>query len=102
MGARQNLAIVAGQLVVGGAERQLFLWLSNLDRAKYNPVVLSLHPGYKDYWEDPIQKLGIPLLFVPPRRNKLFRLLDITAKLRTQRPDLIHGWHLFASPYAGG
>ena len=97
-----NLAIITGQLVVGGAERQLFLWLSHLDRAKYNIVVLSLHPGHGDYWEERVRGLDVPLLFVPPRRNKLFRLFDVTAKLRPHRPDLIHGWHLFASPYAGG
>lgn len=34
MPARTNIAIIGGQLVVGGAERQLYLWLANLDRER--------------------------------------------------------------------
>ena len=44
------IAVIAGQLVVGGAERQLYLWLANLDQRKYKPVVLTLNPGHGDYW----------------------------------------------------
>ena len=50
-----NIAILAGQLVVGGAEKQLFLWLANLDRERFNPIVLTLHPGFGDYWEKPMK-----------------------------------------------
>ena len=96
-----NVAIIAGQLVVGGAERQLFLWLSNLDREKFSPIVVTLHPDYGDYWEAPIEGLGIPLLRIRHRRFRLARLLDIIKALRPYNPSLIHGWHLFASPYAG-
>lgn len=95
------IAIIAGQLVVGGAERQLYLWLSNLDRRKFSPVVLTLHPGHDDYWEKPIEDLGIPLLRIPHYRFKFMRLLNIVKVLRPYQPRLIHGWHLFASPYAG-
>ena len=45
------IAVIAGQLVVGGAERQLYLWLANLDQRKYKPVVLTLNPGHGDHWE---------------------------------------------------
>lgn len=96
-----NIAIITGQLVVGGAERQLYLWLSHLDRDKFRPVVLTLHPGYGDYWENPIESLDIPLLRIPHRRIHLVRLLDIVRVLHPYKPQLIHGWHLFASPYAG-
>lgn len=96
-----NIAIIAGQLVVGGAERQLYLWLSNLDRNRFRPVVLTLHPGQHDYWESYIELLNIPLFRIPHRRSRLMRMLDIVRTLRPYRPQLIHGWHLFASPYAG-
>jgi L-malate glycosyltransferase len=86
---------------VGGAERQLYLWLSHLDRARFNPVVVTLHPDCGDYWESAIESLGIPLLRVARRRNSFARLFDITRQLRPYRPHLVHGWHLFASPYAG-
>ena len=96
-----NIAIIAGQLVVGGAERQLYLWLANLDRERFNPLVLTLHPGHGDYWEKPIETLGIPLVRVRQQNNRLIRLIAIIKILRPFKPDLIHGWHLFASPYAG-
>ncbi len=98
---RFKIAIIAGQLVVGGAERQLYLWLSNMDRSRFEPVVVTLHPDCNDYWESAIEALGIPILRIASRRNPLARLLEITRALRPFGPHLIHGWHLFASPYAG-
>lgn len=97
----KRIAIIAGQLVVGGAEQQLYLWLSHLDRDRFQPVVLTLHPNKGDHWEPIIESLGIPLLRIHQRRLRLIRLLDITRVLFHYHPHLIHGWHLFASPYAG-
>jgi len=97
----RRIAIIAGQLVLGGAERQLFLWLSHLDPARFRPVVATLHPGAGDYWEDSIERLGIPILRIARTPNRFARLLAIVRGLRPHRPELVHGWHLFASPYAG-
>lgn len=97
----KNIAIITGQLVVGGAERQLYLWLSHLDRERFQPVVITLHPDHDDYWEDPVESMGIPLLRAPQQGNRIARLLDIARKLRPFKPDLVHGWHLFSSPYSG-
>lgn len=96
-----SVAIIAGQLVVGGAERQLYLWLANLDRTIFNPIVITLHPNQADYWEKPVEDLGIPLYRVPRNHNRFIRLFQIIKILRQHNPKLIHGWHLFASPYAG-
>lgn len=101
MSEKRRIAIIAGQLVVGGAERQLYLWLSNLDRERFEPIVLTLHPGHGDYWEKPIEALGIPLYRIAQRKNRFRRLWDIVRVIRPHNPELIHGWHLFASAYAG-
>jgi glycosyltransferase involved in cell wall biosynthesis len=98
---KRSVAIIAGQLAVGGAERQLYLWLANLDRARFEPVVVTLHPDENDFWEGPIEALGIPIIRVSRRHNRMARLLEITRCLRPYQPELIHAWHLFASPYAG-
>jgi glycosyltransferase involved in cell wall biosynthesis len=87
--------------VVGGAERQLYLWLSNLDREKYHPVVLTLHPGHGDHWEDQIEKLDIPLIRIQHRLNPLLRLIDIINALGPYQPKLVQSWNQFPSPYAG-
>lgn len=101
MGQKINIAIIAGQLVVGGAEWQLYLWLANLDRERFEPVVLTLHSGHGDYWETPIEALGIPLHKIAHRSSQILRLFEIIKVLRPYKPKLIHGWHLFASVYAG-
>ena len=101
MDEKRKVAVIAGQLVVGGAERQLYLWLAHIDREKFDPVVLTLHPDHDDYWEKPIEELDIPLLRVPQKANRMQRLSEIVKLLRPYRPDLIHGWHFFASAYAG-
>jgi glycosyltransferase involved in cell wall biosynthesis len=95
-----NIAILAGQLVVGGAERQLYLWLANLDRERFNPIVLTLHPGFGDYWEKPIEDLGIPLFRINQRNNRISRLREIRRILQPFQPQLVHGWHLFSGAYA--
>lgn len=96
-----SIAIIAGQLVIGGAEKQLYLWLASLDRTRFTPVVVTLHPGFNDYWESRIEALSIPVLGIRRRRNRPARLLEILRVLRPYQPRLIHGWHLFASAYAG-
>lgn len=101
LASKFSIAIIAGQLVVGGAERQLYLWLANLDRDRFDPVVLTLHPGHDDFWEKPIRELGIPLFEIPQRANRLARLWQIVGVLRSYKPSLIHGWHVFSGVYAG-
>ena len=101
MNSKYRIAIIAGQLVVGGAERQLYLWLSKLDREKFHPIVLTLHPGHGDYWEKPIETLGINILRIQHHDFPVLRLINIVRELISFKPDLIQGWHLFASPYAG-
>lgn len=101
LSTKYRIAIIAGQLVVGGAERQLCLWLSHMDREKFEPVVVTLHPGHGDYWENYVEQLRIPLIRIPRRSCRALRLVAIVRALHPYRPHLIHGWHLFASPYAG-
>ncbi|MEL7637882.1 MAG: glycosyltransferase [Anaerolineaceae bacterium] len=98
---KHKVAIIAGQLVVGGAERQLYLWLAHMDREIFDPLVITLHPNHDDYWEKPIEDLGIPLLRVTQKTNRFTRLSEIIRLVRPFKPDLIHGWHFFASAYAG-
>ena len=101
MDEKRKVAIIAGQLVVGGAERQLYLWLAHMDRDKFDPLVITLHPNHNDYWEKPIEDLGIPLFRVAQRPAKMGRLVEIIKILRSFDPDIIHGWHFFSSVYAG-
>lgn len=101
MAEQKRVAIVTGQLVVGGAERQLYLWLLNMDRSRFSPVVITLHPNHNDYWESPLEALGVPLVRIPESTDKFSRLAKVFSAVKAFTPDLVQGWHLFASPYAG-
>ena len=101
MDEKYKVAIIAGQLVVGGAERQLYLWLANMDRERFDPLVITLHPFHNDYWEKPIEALGIPLFRVAENRAKWKRLAEIIKILRPFHPAIIRGCHSFSSVYAG-
>ena len=83
-----------------GAERQLYLWLKHLDRQRFDPSVITLHPDCGDYWEKPIEDLSIPLYRIARRRNRLCRFRQILNILHDVKPDLIHGWNLFSGVYA--
>lgn len=101
MDEKSKVAIIAGQLVVGGAERQLYLWLAHMNRDRFDPLVITLHPNHDDFWENPIEDLGIPLFRVTQKPGKLERLVEMIRILRSFKPDIIHGWHFFSSAYAG-
>ena len=60
MDEKYKVAIIAGQLVIGGEERQLYLWLANMYRKRFDPLVITLNPFHNDSWETPIEALGIP------------------------------------------
>lgn len=56
---RYSIAIIAGQLAVGAAERQLYLWLSYLDQSRFEPVVVTVHPDCGDHWESAIESITV-------------------------------------------
>lgn len=86
--------------MVGGAEKQLYLWLEHMDRERFTPIVITLHPNHGDYWEKPIEDLGIRLYDIPQKWNRITRLQDIHRILKEFKPELIHGWQLFSGAYA--
>ncbi len=59
-----------------------------------------LHPGYNDFWEKPIEALGIPLYRIDRSTNRLSRFREILSILKYFNPHLIHGWNLFSGVYA--
>ena len=57
-----NVLHIIGSLQLGGAEKSLLLLLQNIDRAKFNPVVVTMYSdGLNDFFSDDFRKLNIPL-----------------------------------------
>jgi glycosyltransferase involved in cell wall biosynthesis len=95
-----GLAFIAGQLVLGGAEQQLYYLLSGLDRSRFRPVVVSLGARPDEYWTQPIKSLGIPLWHVARSLGRVGRARHIARLLCSEKIQIVHGWDLHTNPYA--
>lgn len=93
-----RILFLAGQLGLGGAERQLYYLSMGLDRQQFTAHILTLNPGGGDYWETPLREAGIPVTGVP-RAHTGRRIFSIRRFIRQWRPDLIHVFHFFANAY---
>jgi glycosyltransferase involved in cell wall biosynthesis len=92
-----KVCFLAGTLAQGGAERQLYYILETLVRGGARPRLLCL--TRKEFWEDRIQELGVPIIWVGQRSSKLWRLAKITATLRKD-PDVFQSQHFYTNLYA--
>ena len=95
-----TIAYIAGQLILGGAEQQLYYLLARLDRAKYRPIVIHLGSTPDEYWARPITELGIPVQHLPRSLGRSRRAYRIAELLRDERTDIVHGWMFHTNPYA--
>lgn len=92
-----RIAFLAGTLGQGGAERQLMHMLTALRTQGARPSVLSLTRG--EYWEEPIQQMGIPVTWVGESSSQLFRLQRVMAELGRLRPQILQSCHCFTNVY---
>ncbi len=90
---------MAGTLEHGGAERQLFYMLQALCRGGVSCRVLCFDHG--EFWEKPIESLGVPVTWVGERQSRLARLIRVIRELRRDPPDLFQSQHFFANGYVG-
>jgi glycosyltransferase involved in cell wall biosynthesis len=92
------LALVIGQLTVGGAERQVWELVRRLDR-RYVPTVYCLADTHAPLAGD-LARLGVAVRTVgSPGVGRVRRLAQL---LRTDQIDLVHAWLFIANGYALG
>src|SRR5262245_9641509 len=96
----RRIAFIVGQLIIGGAEQQLYYLLSGMDRSRFDPVVISLGPTIGEYWEEPIRALDVPIWHVPRDAGRIGRVFRIAAILRETKAQVVHAWSFHANPYA--
>lgn len=88
---------VIGQMVRGGAERQLVLVSAALAQRGWRQTVVSLNPG--DVWEEHLREQGIAVVGVPRSGAKPWRLWQLGQHVRAARPDIVHSWSLHTNLY---
>jgi glycosyltransferase involved in cell wall biosynthesis len=93
-----RVALVAGTLGQGGAERQLYYVAATLRGAGARPLVLSLARG--EHWEGPLREAGVPVEWVGARPGRAARLMAVTRAAARHRADLLQSFHFYANPYA--
>jgi glycosyltransferase involved in cell wall biosynthesis len=93
-----RVTFIAGTLGQGGAERQLYYIVKALKQSGTQAQVLSLTRG--EFWEEKIQALGIPVIWVGQNESKIARLHRIIRELRKHPADIVQSQHFFTNLYA--
>lgn len=93
-----KIAFIAGTLGQGGAERQLYYTLQVLAAAGCRPLLLALTEG--EYWQKPIEQLGIEVIPVGRTHNRFARLVTIRNVLRARPVEIIQSQHFYTNLYA--
>lgn len=91
-----KVCFLAGGLGQGGAERQLFYILKTLKAAGAELQLLCFTKG--EFWEEIIQRLGVPVIWVG-HRSRLKRIFRIVSALRKNPPMVLQSQHFFCNAY---
>lgn len=92
-----KISFLAGTLGQGGAERQLYYILRCLKENGTQVTLLCLSQG--EFWEKPIQDLGIPIIWVGDKKNRITRLYSIFKEVKKNRPDIFQSQHFYTNAY---
>jgi L-malate glycosyltransferase len=87
-----------GQMERGGAERQLLFLAKELKDRGWDQVVVTFDPGRP--WDSLVTEMGISLVGIPRRSNRLLRLLQLSRFVYQERPALLHSWSNHTNVYA--
>lgn len=95
--SKLRILFVAGTLTKGGAEKQLFYVIKSLRAAGSEVLLLSLTNG--EYWQKPIEDLGVPVVWVGQNPFPVFRLLKIFLAALKFSPNIIQSQHFYTNLY---
>ena len=87
-------------LELGGAQTALLAWLTSHDRSRFEVHLASMHGTRKSLFYKRAEQLGIPVIFLSPRRLVPIYLLRLPLLMLRRRYDVAH-CHLFASNWLG-
>jgi glycosyltransferase involved in cell wall biosynthesis len=87
-------------LELGGAQTALVAWLTSYDRSKFEVDLASMHGTRKSLFYQRAEQLGIPVIFLSPRRLVPMYLYRLPLLMLRGRYEVVH-CHLFASNWLG-
>jgi len=90
-----RVALVAGGLTQGGAEKQLVYMAHALARHDVGVRVYSLTRG--DFYEAVLARLALPPVWIGRRAHPLVRTLALARSLRAFRPHIVQAGHFFTN-----
>lgn len=94
-----HVCYLAGQLGLGGAEKQLYILIKGLVEQNFAITVFDFYPQQNGYWRGELQKLGVDLISYESQ-SKLDRIPRLINDLRRIQPLVVHGWSFHTNPYA--
>lgn len=93
-----RVALVAGSLRQGGAERQLLFVARELVRLRARVTVHSVTRG--EAYEAVLESEGLPVNFFGQSRFPVARVAALARSFQKARPHVVHATHFFCNLYA--
>ena len=93
---RLRVALIAGTLRQGGAEKQAVYMARALRDAGVDVRLYCLTRG--EFHEARLRALGVPPRWVGRRGNPALRLLALAREFREFRPQIVQACHFFTTP----
>ncbi len=94
---RLRVALVAGTLGQGGAEKQLLYIARELYRANVDLRIYSLTRG--EFYESAFTELGLRPIWIGSYQNPLLRLRALSSAVRQFEPHILQSMHFFTNLY---
>lgn len=95
--AECRLLYVIGQLGLGGAERQLYYLLANLERSRYHPCLVVWNYDSDEKYYRAIDALKIPIYGFPAQWSAIAKLRALRKVARTLAPEVVHSYVFFTN-----
>ncbi len=95
---RLRVALLAGSLDEGGAEKQLLYMARALLESAVDVRLYCLRKG--EFYEAQFRSMGIPFVWVGRFGNPLLRLVTLVVAMSRFRPHVIQSAHSYANLYA--
>jgi glycosyltransferase involved in cell wall biosynthesis len=93
-----RVALVAGTLGKGGAEKQLVYLARALKQAGIQVQIYCLSQG--EFYEQALVESGLAPVWVGQPGNPVLRVLEIWRKARSFRPQIVQSAHFYTNLYA--